>query len=130
MPALTFDINKNGLTDVLPEETPLKDFMERVLSDDAESALKEITPWLLEFHKHDGGSPEISGLRITDCSNDLAAHSGKVTFSYKVSFTFGCAGIFRTDDYTETCKFRIDTENKKLILFITDHITRDTVDEF
>lgn len=130
MPALTFDIREDGLTALQHKQIPIKDFIDGVLADDNGSALTAIAPWLVEFHKHDGGSPVVSEIKIADAEYDSTTHKGKVKLGYKVSVTFGCADIFRTDDYAETCKFNIDIIDKKLTLFITDQLTRDTVDEF
>jgi hypothetical protein len=133
MPALTFDIYQDGYTSFLNGEIELKDFLEETLHDRGDGcsgAYDDILPSLLEFHKDDGGSPEVPEFEIADCSYDKETNAGKVRLAYKVSFSFGCADIHRTDNFTETCKFGIDTERKKLTLFITDHIQRDTVDEF
>ncbi|MDR3694868.1 hypothetical protein [Mucilaginibacter sp.] len=130
MPALTFDIKEEHLAGLQNKQITIKDLIESVLSEDEGSALTEIAPWLVEFHKQDGGSPVASAIKITDAEFDFKTHSGKVRLAYKVSFTYGCADIFRTDDYAETSNFNIDTKDKKLTLFITDQLTRDTVDEF
>jgi hypothetical protein len=130
MPALTFDIREDRLIGLQHQQIIIKDLIEVVLSKDNGSAFLEITPWLVEFHKQDGGSPVASEIKIADAELDSASHKGKVKLTYKVSFTYGCADIFRTDDYAETCKFNIDPEKNTLTLFITDQLHRDTIDEF
>jgi len=130
MPALTFDIDKDSLSDFQNEKITINDFIEGILSDDNRSAFTEIAPWLVEFHKQDGGSPVASEIKIANAEFDHATHAGKVKLAYKVSFTYGCADIFRTDDYAETCKFNIDPEKNTLTLFITDQLHRNTIDEF
>jgi len=130
MPALTFDIRKDGLTALQDKKITVKEFIDGVLSEDNGMAIMEITPWLTEFHKQDGGSPVTSAIKIAEAEYDFATQTGKLKLAYKVSVTFGCADIFRTDDFTETCKIIIDPEKNKLTLFITDQLTRDTVDEF
>jgi len=130
MPTLTFDIQKDSIINLIDTKIGLKGFLDSVLFDQNGADINEIGQWLLAFHKDNGGAPVISELDIADGDYDAAQNTGKVKFTYQVSVSFGCADIFRTDDHTETCKFQIDTESNKLILFITDHITRDTVDEF
>jgi hypothetical protein len=133
MPALIFDIFKADFTNRLTVEGGLQEFLTATLYDlgvKNKESYDDIIPSLLNFHKADGGSPEIPKFEIIDCSYDSVTHTGKVVFGYEVFFTFGCADIHRSDKYTETCKFQIDTDNQKLTLFITDHIGRDTVDEF
>jgi len=129
MPAIKFDITSQQHTDLLNKDIRLKDFLTEVLHSDANKH-EDINSSLLEFHKADGGAPETPGFWIVDCWYDNAAQVGRVRLEYEVSFTFGCADIHRTDRFTETCKFEINSENTKLILLITDHITRDTIDEF
>jgi hypothetical protein len=133
MPALTFDIYNGGYTNLLNKEIELQDLLKEVFYDrsyDYYRPYESIISSLLDFHKDDGGSPENSGFEIVDCSYDVTTNIGKVRMAYKVSFSFGCADIHRTDEFTETSKFWIDMDHKKLTLFITDHIRRDTVDEF
>lgn len=130
MPALTFDIREGRITSLQHQQITIKDLIEVVLSENNGSAFTAIAPWLVEFHKQDGGSPVASEIKISEAEYDIHAHTGKVKLAYKVSFTYGCADIFRTNDYTETCKFNIDIANNKLTLFITDQLIRDTVDEF
>ncbi|HAL82789.1 MAG TPA: hypothetical protein DCO83_11575 [Mucilaginibacter sp.] len=133
MPELTFDISKGDFTNPPADEIDLQEFLKATLHDLSFKNKKpydDIIPSLLDFHKADGGSPEIPKFEIIDCSYDSITYTGTVQFAYEVFFTFGCADIYRSDKCTETCKFQIDTENQKLTLFITDQITRDTVDEF
>ncbi|BAU53981.1 hypothetical protein [Mucilaginibacter gotjawali] len=130
MPALTFDIREDHLSGLQHQQITIKHFIDGVLSEDNGNAFTAIAPWLVEFHKRDGGSPVASEIKVAEAEYDSITHSGKVKLAYKVSFTYGCADIFRTDDYTETCKFIIDPEKNKLTLYITDQLTRDTVDEF
>jgi len=127
---LTFDIKEERLTGLQDKQNTIKDFIESVLSEDNENAFTAIAPWLVEFHRQDGGSPVTSEIKIANAEFDHATHAGKVKLAYKVSFTYGCADIFRTDDYAETCKFNIDPEKNTLTLFITDQLHRDTIDEF
>jgi hypothetical protein len=133
MPVLTFPVDEERVAALLAEQlTPVK-FLEKILlvgyQNDTGFDLG-IKSSLLAFHRGDGGSPEVSKFRVLDCSFDLATQSGKVRLTYEVSFTYGCADIHRTDNFTETCKFQIDTKTQKLLLHITDQITRDTIDEF
>ncbi|WP_295674091.1 hypothetical protein [uncultured Mucilaginibacter sp.] len=130
MPALTFDTREDRLTGLQHQQITVKEFIEGVLSRDNGSAFTAIAPWLVEFHKRDGGSPVASEIKVAEAEYDSITRSGKVKLAYKVAFTYGCADIFRTDDYTETCKFHIDPKKNKLTLYITDQLTRDTIDEF
>ena len=111
---------------LLNENKELKDFLKYLF----DNRKKEITDGLLEYHKDAGGSPIIPGFEIVECTYDNSSHSGKVKFKYAVFFTFGCADLHPSETATETSKFEIDTTNKTLVLFLTDYMTRDTLDEF
>lgn len=126
MPKLVFEISDDEYSNLLKVEIELKGFLERILND----RTSEIIDGLLEYHKEAGGSPTIPGFQITECSYDKDNHTGKVKFKYQVFFTFGCADLHPSEVATETSKFEINPVNNKLILFLTDHITRDTLDEF
>ncbi|MFI5138498.1 MAG: hypothetical protein ACHQIM_11795 [Sphingobacteriales bacterium] len=133
MPALKFDIFKSDFANLLPVGGGLQEFLKSTLYDlnlKNKESYDDIIPSLLNFHKADGGSPEIPKFEIIDCSYDSVSRTGMVRFAYEVFFTFGCADIYRSDKCTETCRFQIDSNNEKLTLYITDQITRDTVDEF
>jgi hypothetical protein len=129
MPLITFGIHNQPDTGIFNEKAALKRFLDetfradKVLFDDVRSAL-------LEFHKDDGGSPEVPDFEIVDCWYDDATRTGKVRFEYQVFFTFGCADIYPILKSAETSKFNIDLTGAKLLLFVTDHISRDTVNEF
>ena len=126
MPKLVFDIANNEYSNQLNAEIELKDFLGSILH----RHNNEITDGLIEYHKAAGGSPIIPAFEIAECSCDRLTHTGKIKFKYEVFFTFGCADLYPSEVATETSKFEIDTINNKLILFLTDHITRDTLDEF
>jgi len=133
MPALKFDIINDYFTNLSVDDGGLQEFLKATLCDLSlknKVSYDEIIPSFLNFHKADGGSPEIPKFEIIDCSYDAVTQTGIVRFAYEVFFTFGCADIYRSDKCTETCKFQIDPNTEKLTLFITDQITRDTVDEF
>lgn len=127
---MTFDIREDRLNSLQDTQITIKEFIEEVLAEDNRGAFTAIAPWLVEFHQQDGGSPVASDIKIADAEYNFTTHSGKVKLAYKVSVTFGCADIFRTDDYAETSNFTIDPQKNKMTLFITDQLLRDTVDEF
>ena len=126
MPKLIFDFASDRYSSLLNTEIELRNFLEQILHNHK----SEITDGLLEYHKDAGGSPIIPRFEITEYSFDSATNTGKIKFKYEVFFTFGCADLNPSEVATETSKFEIDAENKKVILFLTDHITRDTLDEF
>lgn len=126
MPKIVFEISTADYSNLTKEKTELKDFLEVVLND----RKSEVIDGLLEYHKEAGGSPAVPEFDIMECSYDKDKRAGKVKFRYQVLFTFGCADLHPSEFATETSKFEIDAESNKLILFLTDHITRDTSDEF
>jgi hypothetical protein len=130
MPALKFDMSEEGFARVQQKQITIKQFIENVLTKDKGSALTAIAPWLVAFHQQGGGAPVVSEIKIADAEYNFTALSGKVKLAYKVTFTYGCADIFRTDDFAETSNFTIDPQTNKLTLLITDQLTRDTIDEF
>lgn len=132
MPELKYKIEIAPDLHLLSDETKLKQFLEATLCDkDAERSglYNDLKQALTVYHKTDG-APVLNKYEIAGCAFDGVACTGKIKFRYEVAFTFGCADIHRTDEYTETCKFIVDTDNKQLVLFLTDFIQRDTVDEF
>ena len=126
MPKLVFDIANDEYSNLLNAEIELKDFLGSILP----LHNNEITDGLIEYHKDAGGSPLIPAFEIAECSYDRLTHAGKIKLKYEVFFTFGCADLHPSEFATETSKFEIDTVNNRLTLFLTDHITRDTLDEF
>ncbi|WP_428330991.1 hypothetical protein [Mucilaginibacter sp.] len=129
MPALIFNINPDLYLIFLNKKMELKPFLEDVLHNE-KSPQDAVKSSLLAYHSGDGGSPEIHEFEIAECFYNSESNTGKVKLKYKVFFFFGCSGIKRSDDGTETCTFKIDAAEHKLTLLITDHIMRDTVDEF
>ncbi len=132
MPVFKFDIDQDDYSEILTDKTKFRCFLEHVLcnkeSDNA-GLYNDMKVALLAYQKADGGSPVLNDYQIADYWFDDNTLTGKLKFKYKVSFTYGCADIHRTDEFTETCKFEI-TPDEKLLLFITDYIERDMVDEF
>jgi len=129
MPLITLGIQNLPDVQSLIDNSSLKDFLEETLRSD-KSSFDEVCAALLQFHQDEGGSPQVPDFEIAYCEYDGTTHTGKIRFEYDVFFTFGCADIYPTQKSTETSKFSIDESNSKLLLYVTDHISRDTLDEF
>jgi hypothetical protein len=129
MPLITFGIYNIQNIGSLSDKAALKYFLDEVFRSD-KVLFDKIRSALLEFHKDEGGSPEVHDFEITDCWYDETSKTGGVRFIYQVFFTFGCADIYPFQKSAETSKFSIGLPGSKLLLRITDYIPRDTVDEF
>lgn len=130
---MKFDTDNESIAALHNEQITPNTFLANILLDnynDDRGFNTGIKSSLLAFHQGDGGSPVITKFDVESCSFDPKTSAGKVRLAYEISFTFGCADIHRTDKFAETCKFEIDINEEKLLLYITDHITRDTVEEF
>jgi hypothetical protein len=129
MPLVTILLHNQQNTSKLTGKAELKLFLNEVLHSD-KALFDDVRAALVEFHQEDGGSPEVPDFEITDCWYDATSKTGKVRFEYTVFFTFGCADIYPIQKSAETSGFSIDSGSSKLLLFITDQISRDPVDEF
>jgi len=129
MPIITFGIHNQPDTNIFHEKAALKSFLDAVFRND-EVLFDDIRSALLAFHQEDGGSPTVPDFEIIDCWYDGATKTGKVRFEYQVFFTYGCADLCPVQKSAETSKFSIDLTGSKLLLYVTDHISRDTLNEF
>ena len=133
MPVIKLQIEEDKLKVLSGIKAISVDFFNNLFFAEPENnkeAIEQIRTGLLAFHQQDGGSPEIRTFKIIDSSFEHAANSGKIKFEYEVFFTFGCADIYRSDICTETCTIKIEPEKNLLVIYLTDQITRDTVEEF
>lgn len=114
---------------LLKPETDVKTLLKEIIKPENE-AYPVIERILREYHFNDGGSPYIEGFEITAAEYNAATRSGKIWFTYRIDYYFGCEDRSAGTTFTESYNFETGSETGLLKIHFPPLPLRDTVDEF
>ncbi|NCD69152.1 hypothetical protein [Mucilaginibacter agri] len=104
-----------------------KDFLNNVINTEANR--KSIIEQLLSYHEVEGGI-EVKGFDITEATYNPSTQNGKVTLTYTRNYFYTCSDIKKNYADKETWAFKIDADNRLLIIDAPDLEVLSPGDEF
>jgi hypothetical protein len=80
---------------------------------------------LQEYHRNDGGSPEVDAFEVQNVTYNAEALSGSFRCKFRVNYHYTCSDVRNNAMDTIDWDFRIDKDNCMLILIGEETLERD-----
>ena len=126
MATLQFNFDIEDLEQLQAEEISLDAFLDEIVlhtgyEEFDDGNYGEVVSVLFSYHDKQGGAPDIDDLSINDSSFDFETLKGQMVICYWVSFSYTCSDMNTQSDHYETWNFRIDLEQRHLIINIPEY---------
>lgn len=103
------------------------DFLNNIIN--IEANRKAIIEQLLSYHEVKGGI-EIKGFDLAEATYNASNHTGKMMLTYTRNYFYTCSDIKKNYADKETWAFKIDADNRMLIIDAPDLEVLSPGDEF
>jgi len=101
----------------------IDDFLNNLFNDEQQH--KKICLALQEYHRNDGGSPEVDAFEVVNISYSAAALSGRFRCKFRVSYHYTCSDVRNKAMDTIDWDFKVDQDKNVLILTGEETLERD-----
>jgi hypothetical protein len=114
---------KAQLGRLLDGEVSVDDFLTDIFADAANHAA--MCNALREYHRNDGGSPEVDAFEIVNTKFDASQLTGRFRTTFKVNYHFTCSDVRNTAKDTIDWDLQIDSANAIINLTGEEPLVRD-----
>jgi hypothetical protein len=102
---------------------PVNDFLNQLFADQHTHAAMCLA--LKEYHRNDGGSPEVDGFEVVNIIYDARALNGSFRCKFKVNYHYTCSDVRNNAMDTIDWRFKLDQDHRMLLLTGEETLERD-----
>lgn len=102
---------------------PVNDFLNQLFADQHTHAAMCLA--LKEYHRNDGGSPEVDSFEVVNIVYDAGVLNGRFRCKFKVNYHYTCSDVRNHAADTIDWGFKLDKDNGLLLLTGEDILERD-----
>jgi len=120
---LELPINPSQLNHLQARKISVDDFINELFKDEQHYAM--MCSALQEYHRNDGGSPEVAAFEVVNAFYDSNTLSGTFRCKFRVNYHYTCSDV--RNDATDTIDwgFKIDKDHYRLLLTGEETLERD-----
>lgn len=111
---LELPINPSQLERLQARSISVDDFINKLFKDEQQHAM--MCSALQEYHRNDGGSPEVDAFTIVDAVLNVNQLTGRLRTVFKVKYHYTCSDVRNTANDTIDWNFIIDQANASIFL--------------
>jgi hypothetical protein len=120
---LELSINPLQLEGLQLGNTRIDDFINELFKDN--NRHKKMCLALQEYHRNDGGSPEVDAFEVQNVTYNAEALSGRFRCKFRVNYHYTCSDVHNNAMDTIDWDFRIDKDYYRLLLTGEETLERD-----
>lgn len=120
---LELPINPSQLKQLQAGSISIDDFLNQLFKDQQHHT--QMCAALQEYHRNDGGSPEVDAFEVVNAAFSSETLSGRFRCKFRVNYHYTCSDVRNKAMDTIDWDFKVDKEQYRLLLTGEETLERD-----